>query len=131
LTASLKPWLEQQLACVFAKATIAEDIRYALNHWDGLTRFLDDGRIEAAGARLRSMQGLPPKEKEIRSREGEFLREVVKHEDAPTQPIGAHLKSGTVARERVLARRPRLQHAPASSPARTPGAPLGSARRRS
>ena len=27
-------------------ATIAEDIRYALNHWDGLTRFLDDGRIE-------------------------------------------------------------------------------------
>jgi hypothetical protein len=31
---------------VSAKATIAEDIRYALNHWDGLTRFLDDGRIE-------------------------------------------------------------------------------------
>jgi transposase len=27
-------------------ATIAEHIRYALNHWDGLTRFLDDGRIE-------------------------------------------------------------------------------------
>jgi transposase len=22
------------------------DIRYALSHWDGLTRFLDDGRIE-------------------------------------------------------------------------------------
>jgi transposase len=37
---------EQQLARVSAKATIAEDIRYALNHWDGLTRFLDDGRIE-------------------------------------------------------------------------------------
>jgi hypothetical protein len=28
------------------KSTIAEHIRYALNHWDGLTRFLDDGRIE-------------------------------------------------------------------------------------
>src|SRR5580693_2678720 len=27
-------------AHVSAKATIAEDIRYALNHWDGLTRFL-------------------------------------------------------------------------------------------
>ena len=25
---------------------MAEAIRYALNHWDGLTRFLDDGRIE-------------------------------------------------------------------------------------
>jgi transposase len=43
---AFKAWLEQQLARVSAKATIAEDIRYALNHWDGLTRFLDDGRIE-------------------------------------------------------------------------------------
>jgi len=43
---ALKNWLEQQLARVSAKATIAEDIRYTLHHWDGLTRFLDDGRIE-------------------------------------------------------------------------------------
>jgi len=46
LVLALKAWLEQQLARVSAKATIAEDIRYGLNHWDGLTRFLDDGRIE-------------------------------------------------------------------------------------
>jgi transposase len=46
LVLGLKAWLEQQLARVSAKAVIAEDIRYALNHWDGLTRFLDDGRIE-------------------------------------------------------------------------------------
>src|ERR1700675_4100688 len=46
LVLSLKAWLEQQLARVSAKATIAEHIRYALNHWDGLTRFLGDGRIE-------------------------------------------------------------------------------------
>src|ERR1700751_3496536 len=46
LVVALKAWFEQQLARVSAKATIAEDIRYALNHWDGLTRFLDDGRIE-------------------------------------------------------------------------------------
>jgi transposase len=46
LVASLKLWLEQQLARVSAKANIAEEIRYGLNHWDGLTRFLDDGRIE-------------------------------------------------------------------------------------
>jgi transposase len=25
---------------------IADEIRYGLNHWDGLIRFLDDGRIE-------------------------------------------------------------------------------------
>jgi transposase len=46
LVLALKAWLEQQLARVSAKATIVEDIRYGLNHWDGLTRFLDDGRIE-------------------------------------------------------------------------------------
>lgn len=46
LVASLKTWFEQQLARVSAKAPIAEQIRYALNHWDGLIRFLDDGRIE-------------------------------------------------------------------------------------
>jgi len=43
---TLKAWLEHQLTRVSAKATIADDIRYGLNHWDGLTRFLDDGRIE-------------------------------------------------------------------------------------
>ena len=46
LVTALNAWFEQQLARVSAKATIAEGIRYALNHWDGLTRFLDDGRIE-------------------------------------------------------------------------------------
>ena len=46
LVTSLKSWLEQQLVRVSAKAPIADEIRYGLNHWDGLTRFLDDGRIE-------------------------------------------------------------------------------------
>jgi transposase len=46
LVVALKTWLEQQLARVSAKAPIAEEIRYGLNHWDGLIRFLDDGRIE-------------------------------------------------------------------------------------
>jgi transposase len=46
LVLDLKTWLEQQLARVSGKALIAGAIRYALNHWDGLNRFLDDGRIE-------------------------------------------------------------------------------------
>jgi transposase len=29
-----------------ARGTTAEAIRYAMNHWDGLERFLADGRIE-------------------------------------------------------------------------------------
>jgi transposase len=46
LVLALKAWLEHQLTRVSAKASIADEIRYGLNHWHGLTRFLDDGRIE-------------------------------------------------------------------------------------
>ena len=42
----LKPWLEASLAKISKTSSLAEDIRYGLNHWDGLIRFLDDGRIE-------------------------------------------------------------------------------------
>ena len=46
LVAGLKTWLAETLAQVAGGSTIAKAIRYALNHWDGLVRFLDDGRIE-------------------------------------------------------------------------------------
>jgi transposase len=42
----LKAWLENRLLAVSEKSTIAEAIRYGLNRWDGLVRFLDAGRIE-------------------------------------------------------------------------------------
>jgi transposase len=45
-TCAVPTWLEHQLVQVSAKAPIAEAIRYGLHHWDGLTRFVDDGRIE-------------------------------------------------------------------------------------
>ena len=41
-----RAWLEHQLAQVSGKAPIAEPSATACIHWDGLTRFLDDGRIE-------------------------------------------------------------------------------------
>ncbi|MGY4306937.1 hypothetical protein ACVIJ6_004180 [Bradyrhizobium sp. USDA 4369] len=43
---ALKAWFELQLTHVSGKAKIAEHIRYTWNHWDGLTRFLGEGRIE-------------------------------------------------------------------------------------
>jgi hypothetical protein len=43
---ALLAWLKAKLAAVSGKSTIAEAIRYALSRWDGLARFLDDGRIE-------------------------------------------------------------------------------------
>jgi transposase len=46
LVESLHLWLQARLASVSGKSTIAEAIRYALSRWEGLTRFLDDGRIE-------------------------------------------------------------------------------------
>jgi Transposase IS66 family len=41
-----RPWLEHQLAPVSGKSGIADELRYSLNPWEGLVRFLDDGRIE-------------------------------------------------------------------------------------
>jgi transposase len=40
------PWLRDRLALISQKSKLAEVIRYALSHCSGLTRFLDDGRIE-------------------------------------------------------------------------------------
>jgi transposase len=42
----LKTWLQPQLARASAKSAIAVAIRYGLNHWEGLERFLEDGQIE-------------------------------------------------------------------------------------
>ena len=38
--------LDARLEEVSQKSGLAEAIRYALSHWEGLTRFLSDGRIE-------------------------------------------------------------------------------------
>ena len=46
LIAALRTWFEHQLARIPGKSKTAAAIRYAFNHWDGLIRFLDDGRIE-------------------------------------------------------------------------------------
>ena len=42
----IEPWLRAKLALISQKTKLAQAIRYALSRWNGLTRFLDDGRIE-------------------------------------------------------------------------------------
>jgi len=42
----LEPWLRTKLGLISQKTKLAEAIRYTLSRWQGLTRFLDDGRIE-------------------------------------------------------------------------------------
>jgi transposase len=46
LIAALEPWLREKLALISQKTKLAEAIRYALSRWEGLTRFIDDGRVE-------------------------------------------------------------------------------------
>ena len=46
LMENFKLWLDARLGEVSQKSGLAEAIRYALSHWEGLTRFLSDGRIE-------------------------------------------------------------------------------------
>ena len=43
---ALEPWLHAKLLLVSQKSKLAEAIRYALSRWAGLSRFLDDGRLE-------------------------------------------------------------------------------------
>ncbi|TRC75280.1 IS66 family transposase [Mesorhizobium sp. WSM4307] len=43
---AMRVWLEAQLPLLPGRSTLAEAARYALSRWDGLTRFLHDGRIE-------------------------------------------------------------------------------------
>jgi transposase len=46
IVAELEPWLREKLALLSQKSKLAQAIRYGLSHWDGLVRFLDDGRVE-------------------------------------------------------------------------------------
>src|SRR5438067_4722718 len=43
---ALQPWLRAKLGLISQKSKLAEAIRYTLSRWEGLTRFIDDGRLE-------------------------------------------------------------------------------------
>jgi hypothetical protein len=46
LVEDIHAWLNGLLGQLSGRSTLARAIRYALTHWTGLTRFLDDGRFE-------------------------------------------------------------------------------------
>ena len=46
IIAAFRPWLEAQLSRIPARSQLAVDIAYTLKLWPGLTRFLEDGRLE-------------------------------------------------------------------------------------
>ena len=46
IIADMRPWLEEMLPKLPRSSNTAEAIGYTLNHWKGLVRFLEDGRIE-------------------------------------------------------------------------------------
>lgn len=45
LADAFKSWLDATLVPISGRSKLADVIRYAIRHWDGLIRFLDDGRI--------------------------------------------------------------------------------------
>ncbi len=59
LVYKLEVWLKEQLARVSKGSDLAREIRYGFNHWSGLCRFLDDGRLEIDSNTVeRSMRGI-------------------------------------------------------------------------
>lgn len=46
LVEELEAWFKARLGEVSGRSPVAEAIRYGLTHWAGLTRFVEDGRIE-------------------------------------------------------------------------------------
>jgi hypothetical protein len=46
LVEAMRVWLNETLGRISGRSALAQAIRYALNHWEGLILFLDDGRLE-------------------------------------------------------------------------------------
>src|SRR3954464_13551505 len=46
LAQTFEQWLRAKLGLISQKGKLADAIRYALSRWKGLTRFIDDGRVE-------------------------------------------------------------------------------------
>jgi transposase len=59
LVLALEAWLREQRAKLSARNETAKAISYSLNRWDGLTRFLDDGRLcMSNNAAERALRGI-------------------------------------------------------------------------
>ena len=43
---ALRPWLEARVSDLSETSDLTKAIKYGLKRWDGLTRFVDDGRVE-------------------------------------------------------------------------------------
>jgi transposase len=60
LMAALWSWLMERLEEISAKSLLASAIRYTLGHWEGLTVFLVDGRVEVGRVEDRRGSGSRP-----------------------------------------------------------------------
>lgn len=59
LADAFEAWLRAKLALISQKIKLADAIRYALSRWQGLTRFIDDGRVELDNNTVeRSIRGI-------------------------------------------------------------------------
>jgi transposase len=59
LMEALKARLTEMVGQLFSQSKLTEAINYALNHWEGLTLFLSDGRVEVDSNKLSSVPCAP------------------------------------------------------------------------
>lgn len=59
IVTALHAWLREQLPTLSRKSNTADAIGYVMNHWQALTRFVDDGCIEIDNnAAERALRGI-------------------------------------------------------------------------
>ncbi len=123
---AMRLWLEQRLAKLSRKSLLAEAIGYALNQWEGLTRFVDDGQIEIDSNTVeRSMRPIALNRKCPVRRPRPRRRELGRARLTDRNLQVARRESGSLARRRTDQARERL--AELAEPAPHRAHPLGSA----
>ena len=98
-------WLEKQLPRVSRGAPIADDIRYGLSHWEGLTRFLDepialdaDGKGQDPAQDEEDRRHAVPVDQQRTRRRPEQEPAVGRAQDVLARPLGMGHQADHVAR---------------------------------
>ena len=111
---TLKAFFDENLKRVSGKSKMAEALRYAISHWQGLTLFLDDGRIEIDSNTVeRAIRPVALKQKKCTLRRSRSRRRALGDRRLADRDCKAQrCRSASLPRQRSLPPRQWLAHAP-------------------